>query len=264
MKVLRIATVFLLIAGCLLLQSCQQGELLQVKGINFDELTAETYTTEQMWRRACGGEEFVYNGPLYHVFNEHGELYLNVASSNDTAPFSVYTGYHQLFADSLGEWGGWVSAANFYSELSQGIVNPENVITGKEIHGLYQKQMFDPVVYILAGIYNDQTVYRYTDLKEEGWRLDVVAELDLVPNATILDGDKLIIAAQEKLLSLDVGTGETTVLYDEEIWRYPHYNSMVKIGGSYFIGSNIGIHEYRISEGKMLFYPYPDYVPEEE
>lgn len=264
MKVLRIATVFLLIAGCLLLASCDKADTLAVKGLNFDELTAVEYTALQMSLRASADEKYGYKGPLYHLFEENGELWLNVADSNDIGPFSISTGSRQLFAEDLGEWGGWVSAANFYSELSQGIVNPENVITGKEIHGLYQKEMFDPVVYILAGIYNDQTVYRYTDLKEEGWRLDVVAELDLVPNATILDGDKLIIAAQEKLLSLDVGTGETTVLYDEEIWRYPHYNSMVKIGGSYFIGSNIGIHEYRISEEKMLFYPYPDYVPEEE
>ena len=264
MKVLRIATVFLLIAGCLLLQSCQQGELLHVKGINFDELTAETYTTEQMWRRACGGEEFVYNGPLYHVFNEHGELYLNVASSNDTAPFSVYTGYHQLFADSLGEWGGWVSTANFYSELSQGIVKPENVLTGVFVAGLYQKERYDPVAYILAGRYRDYKVYRFTDLNEKGWQLDVVAEPKINAHVALLDGDRLVIAASKGLLTVDVNTGETIILYDGEDWGPVYHNSIVKIGDSYFIGCSVGIHEYRIAEKKMLFYPYPDYVPEEE
>jgi hypothetical protein len=78
-----------------------------------------------------------------------------------------------------------------------------------------------------------------------------------------LDGDKLVIAAMESLLTVDVNTGETALLYDGEDWKYNQYNSIAKVGDSYFIGSVIGLREYRISEGKMLFYPYPDDIPEE-
>ena len=44
MKALRIATVFLLVAGCLLLASCDKADTLAVKGLNFDELTAVDLT----------------------------------------------------------------------------------------------------------------------------------------------------------------------------------------------------------------------------
>ena len=264
MKTLRIAIVFLLTAGCLLLQSCQQGEILQVKGRNFDKLAAEEYTEEQMLLRAFYNTEYVYKGPLYSVCKDDGELWLNPGLSNSVSNLSIYTGYRQLFADSLGEWGGWVATANFFSELSQGVFNPETVITGQQVIGLYQKGMGDPVAYILSGVYKPHTVYRFTDLKEEGWKLEIVAELDILPQAALLDNDKLVIAASGELITVDVNTGETTVLYDNVIWSIARPNSIVKLGDSYFTGCAVGIFEYRISEGKMLFYPYPDYVPEEE
>ena len=260
MKVLRIATVFLLIAGCLLLQSCQQGELLQVKGMNFDQLEAKEFTPEEMWLMWNAHD---YDDPFYHVYNENGTLWLNHGSSDSMSTFSIYTGYRQLFADSLGEWGGWVATANFYSELSQGIFNPETVLSGESIIGVYQKAYGDPVAYILAGTYMKQRVYRFTDHAEEGWTLDTVAQLEIEPDAALLDGDKLVIAAMESLLTVDVNTGETTVLYDGEDWKYNQYNSIAKVGDSYFIGSVIGLREYRIAEKKMLFYPYPDDILEE-
>lgn len=264
MKALRIATVFLLIAGCLLLASCDKADTLAVKGLNFDELTAVEYTALQMSLRASADEKYGYKGPLYHLFEENGELWLNVADSNDIGPFSISTGSRQLFAEDLGEWGGWVSTANFYSELSQGIVKPENVLTGVFVAGLYQKERYDPVAYILAGRYRDYKVYRFTDLNEKGWQLDVVAEPKINAHVALLDGDRLVIAASKGLLTVDVNTGETIILYDGEDWGPVYHNSIVKIGDSYFIGCSVGIHEYRISEEKMLFYPYPDYVPEEE
>lgn len=260
MKALRIAIVLLLAAGCLLLASCNNAEILNVKGVNFDRLEAKEFTAEEIWLM---WNDYEYGSPWYHVYNENGTLWLNLADSDSPGTFSVYTGYRQLFAEDLGEWGGWVSTANFYSELSQGIVKPENVLTGVSVMGLYQKAYSDPVVYILAGIYKDQKVYRFTDHAEEGWTLETIAQLELVPQAALLDGDKLVIAAMESLLTVDVNTGETAVLYDEEDWKYNQYNSIAKVGDSYFIGSVIGLREYRISEGKMLFYPYPDSIPEE-
>lgn len=261
MKVLRIATVFLLIAGCLLLASCDKADTLAVKGLNFDELTAVDLTPEEMWLMWTAHD---YDDPFYHVYNENGTLWLNPGASDSMSTLSIYTGYRQLFADSLGEWGGWVATANFFSELSQGVFNPETVITGQQVIGLYQKAMGDPVAYILAGTYRKQRVYRFTDHAEKGWTLETVAQLEIEPDAAFLDGDKLVIATMESLLTVDVNTGETTVLYDGEDWKYNQYNSIAKVGDSYFIGSVIGLREYRISEGKMLFYPYPDYVPEEE
>jgi hypothetical protein len=90
------------------------------------------------------------------------------------------------------------------------------------------------------------------------------AEPKINAHVALLDGDRLVIAASKGLLTVDVNTGETIILYDGEDWRPVYHNSIVKLGDSYFTGCAVGIFEYRISEEKMLFYPYPDYVPEEE
>ena len=260
MKALRIATVFLLIAGCLLLQGCQQGEILHVKGMNFDELEAKTFTPEEMWALWNAHD---YNDPWYHVYTEDGTLWLNLADSNSPGPFELHTNCRILYGVDIGEWGGWLSTGCF-GEFSQGIVNSETVLSGESIIGVYQKKFYDPVAYILAGTYRKQRVYRFTDHAEKGWTLETVVQLNIEPDAALLDDDKLVIATMDSLIAVDVNTGETAVLYDGEDWKYNQYNSIAKVGDSYFIGSVIGLREYRISEKKMLFYPYPDYVPEEE
>jgi hypothetical protein len=244
----------------LLLQSCQQGEILQVKGMNFDQLEAKEFTPEEM-RLMWNAHD--YRDPLYHVYNENGTLWLNLADSNGPGSFALHTYCDILYGVDIGEWGGWLSTGCF-GEFSQGIVNAETVLSGESIIGVYQKNPSDPVAYILAGTYRTQRVYRFTDHAEKGWTLETVAQLEIVPYTAFLDGDKLVIAASKELITVDVNTGETTVLYDGEDWIYNQYNSIAKVGDSYFIGSVIGLREYRISEGKMLFYPYPDYVPEEE
>ena len=259
MKVLRIATVFLLAAGCLLLQSCQQGELLHVKGMNFDQLEAKEFTPEEMRLMWIGHD---YSDPLYHVYNENGTLWLNIADSNSSGPFAVHTDCRVLYGVDIGEWGGWLSTGCF-GEFSQGIVKSETVLSGESIIGVYQKAYCDPVAYILAGTYMKQRVYRFTDHAEEGWTLDTVAQLNIEPDAALLDGDKLVIVCDTQLLTVDVNTGETALLYDGEDWLYNSHNSIAKVGDSYFVGSLTGIYEYRIAEKKMLFYPYPDDIPEE-
>ena len=259
MKVLRIATVFLLIAGCLLLQSCQQGEILQVKGMNFDQLEAKEFTPEEMRLMWIGHD---YSDPLYHVYNENGTLWLNLADSNSPGSFALHTYCDILYGVDIGEWGGWLSTGCF-GEFSQGIVNAETVLSGESIIGVYQKNPSDPVAYILAGTYMKQRVYRFTDHAEEGWTLDTVAQLNIEPDAALLDGDKLVIVCDTQLLTVDVNTGETALLYDGEDWLYNSHNSIAKVGDSYFVGSLTGIYEYRIAEKKMRFYPYPDDIPEE-
>ena len=259
MKVLRIATVFLLIAGCLLLQSCQQGEILQVKGMNFDQLEAKEFTPEEMRLMWIGHD---YRDPLYHVYNENGTLWLNLADSNSPGSFALHTYCDILYGVDIGEWGGWLSTGCF-GEFSQGIVNAETVLSGESIIGVYQKNPSDPVAYILAGTYRKQRVYRFTDHAEKGWTLDTVAQLEIEPYAAFLDGDKLVIATMDSLIAVDVNTGETALLYDGEDWLYNSHNSIAKVGDSYFVGSLTGIYEYRISEKKMLFYPYPDDILEE-
>ena len=259
MKTLRIAIVFLLTVGCLLLQSCQQGEILQVKGMNFDQLEAKEFTPEEMRLMWIGHD---YRDPLYHVYNENGTLWLNIADSNSSGPFEVHTDCRILYGVDIGEWGGWLSTGCF-GEFSQGIVNAETVLSGESIIGVYQKNPSDPVAYILAGTYRKQRVYRFTDHAEKGWTLETVAQLEIEPYAAFLDGDKLVIAAMESLLTVDVNTGETALLYDGEDWLYNSHNSIAKVGDSYFVGSLTGIYEYRIAEKKMLFYPYPDDILEE-
>ena len=259
MKTLRIAIVFLLAAGCLLLQSCQQGEILQVKGMNFDQLEAKEFTPEEMRLMWIGHD---YRDPLYHVYNENGTLWLNLADSNSPGPFALHTYCDILYGVDIGEWGGWLSTGCF-GEFSQGIVNAETVLSGESIIGVYQKNPSDPVAYILAGTYRKQRVYRFTDHAEKGWTLETVAQLEIEPDAAILDGDKLVIVCDTQLLAVDVNTGETALLYDGEDWLYNSHNSIAKVGDSYFVGSLTGIYEYRIAEKKMLFYPYPDDILEE-
>lgn len=259
MKALRIAMVFLLVAGCLLLASCDKADTLAVKGLNFDELTAVDLTPEEMWLMWNARD---YDDPFYHVYNENGTLWLNLADSNSPGSFALHTYCDVLYGVNIGEWGGWLSTGCF-GEFSQGIVNAETVLSGESIIGIYQKNPSDHVAYILAGTYRKQRVYRFTDHAEKGWTLETVAQLEIEPDAALLDGDKLVIAASKELITVDVNTGETTVLYDGEDWKYNQYNSIAKVGDSYFIGSVIGLREYRIAEGKMLFYPYPDDIPEE-
>ena len=265
MKRMKSILCILLCTACLLsLVGCGKDvETLSVRGLDFDELEAEEISDASLRTHWDAYQENHLDLPLYKVYNESGVLCLNVAANNEKGPFSFHTGYHQLFAEDLGEWGGWVSVGNFYSELSLGNINLEHIITHEGVIGIYAERTSNSPAYIVTCTYNNCTVYRFTDLWEEGWELETVTTMKLNPTAALLDDGQLIIAAGEGLYSVDVETGEQKTLYTSEGWWAVQANSMVKIGDRYYIGSSLGVLEYRISDQKMLFFPYPKQTAED-
>lgn len=260
MKAVRTLSLICLLTVCAVLFCGCGAETLAVNAVAFDTLQAKEPDTEQIRLNLnANGER--YTGPLYHVYEYDDSLYLNIVPSNDAGANSCYVNRYYLLSDDLGEWGGWVAVSE-YDALIQNAPQFQPVITGESCLGFleipYEEEGYGKIVYIVTGSWDSGKLYAFDTSSDIGWKCGVLAEFEGHPNAFLYDEGEIVIAGEDRLFSVDSTTGEITVLFTAEYLPLLSINSIAKVKNSYYIGTTLGILEYRIGSGDTVWYPYPN------
>lgn len=238
-------------------------ETLTVNGGVLESLQAAEPDIDWMRSFYYADDSIGYNGPRYVLHERDGMLYLEEFNEFDDNVHFMYVNSQYLVGADCGEYDGWVLLSDCAGFYPDGDGRFEKILQ-ENCMGFLQKPtgIGEPeVAYIFTGMsmMNDiGTVYRFENESSADWSLKKIADLGSHPYAFLYDKDCIIIATDKSLISVNPDTGEIETLCEPEFWEYLSPNSIIKIGGSYFIGANMGIVEYRIESKSTVWYPYPN------
>ncbi|MBQ9847776.1 MAG: hypothetical protein IJO64_01790 [Clostridia bacterium] len=260
--ILMLCVVTSLLFGC-----NSKTNTLTVNSASFTELEAKEPDINWIRNYYYVSETNKYKGPEFELCELNGELHLNQISLPYDKAHLLCLDYKYLLGVDAGEFDGWVALCDYDSyrweeakqerilnELCMGFLRYPLPV-GHE-HDNQVALIFTSTIY-LPDVDNDGRIYKITTFDEEDkeYELELYATLDYTPVAFLFDGDELIVATTQNLVSVDT-SGKVTELYSSDYWDFLGVNSIVKIDDSYFIGACMGILEYKITNSEIVWYPY--------
>lgn len=247
--------------------SCQAGENKKREGSygsypQISDLTSEQISDYKLsaWTNA----DNPYIPYSTHVSIEKDELKLTVLKYYDSPKsHAVGVNYGFFVGTDYGEFGGFLK---FYEDMdSEGTVFSED-----NCYGIVK--INNNLCYLISGKWNMKTagvssVYKLSVKKNsDEWVTEKIADLDGSTLAYTYSKNEncIYIATWKSLVRLSLSDSKATTLLSPDYWDLLGVNSIENIDGSLYMGTRMGVLEYKSDTGDSIWYPidYEKYLSE--